>query len=236
MKYEAIFNSSKEMKNFYGCFKWKMRGRSNERSTIEVETILFAEVILHHLENPFWNYPVTVRYQDRPDFVIKSKKGYIGVEITEQWSKNYGQALSMLENSNGLLEPSDFPFLKVEKKIKGKDIAGLVSKQELTGSPSIGYKEEINWVRRTIRTIKQKNEKYTNYPESKDFDKNFLVIFDVRPESPNFKNVKKEMQSPLYSLAETLSFTKVMCLDSHFVTIDLKNQKFECECPGNDPL
>ena len=227
MKYEANFESSVKMKDFYECFVWKMPGRNNGRSTIHVETILFAEVILHYLTNPFWDYPVTVKYHDRPDFVIKSRKGHIGIEITEQWSKNFGHAMSMLESSNGFMEPSDFAYAKLEKKIKGKQINKLVSKQKLTGPPSMGYQEEINWVKRTIRTIERKDKKYSKYPKKNSFDSNILVIFDVRPECLAFEDVTLEMLTPLYSLAETTNFTKILCLDNHFVTIDLKKKKFE---------
>jgi hypothetical protein len=125
------------------------------------------------------------------------------------------------------MEPSDFVYSDTEKNIKGKQIKKLVSKQMHTGQPSMGYQEEINWVKRTTRTITLKNQKYINYPKANEFDTNILIIFDVRPESLFFEDVSLEMLSPLFSLAETTKFTKIFCLDNHFVTIDLKEKSFE---------
>jgi hypothetical protein len=102
-----------------------------------------------------------------------------------------------------------------------------VSKQKLTGPPSEGYQEEINWVKRTIRTIQLKNEKYIKYPDVDGYNENYLVIFDVRPESPFFKDVTQEMLTDFYLIAKTTVFSKVICLDSNFVTIDVEKQKFE---------
>jgi hypothetical protein len=227
MKYEATFNSSLEMKQFYDCFVWKMPSRCSGRSTIHVETILFADFILHFLKSPFWDYPVTVKYDDRPDFIIQSERGIIGIEITEQKSQSYGHAIAFLEKSDGFLEPSDFRYNDVEKKVKGKEIGKLVSKKQLTGPPSMGCQEEINWIKRTLRTTKLKHKKYINYPNYKEFNENYLIIFDIRPESPIFEGITSEMLNPLYSDGADTIFGKIFCLDSHIVSIDLKQKEFQ---------
>ncbi|MHB1349257.1 MAG: hypothetical protein ACYCYR_05240 [Desulfobulbaceae bacterium] len=227
MKYTAIFNKSIELHDFYGCFIWKMKGRSCGRSTIHIENILFAEFILNYIDQPFWEYPVTIHYEDRPDFFLQSKAGKIGIEITEQKSANFGQALSMLESSNGWMSHTDFAFSENEKKLKGRHVAQLVSKTLLTGAPSMGHREEENWVKRTLDTMKDKEIKYKQYPNWNQFKDNLLIIFDVRPESIFFEDVTTKMLEPLYSYGKLSIFSSIHCLDSNFVTIDLKSQSFK---------
>ncbi len=165
MKYEAIFYKADEVIQFYDCFLWKMNRRSEGRSTIEVENVIFTDFILNCIEFSKWKFPIKIKYDDKPDFVIESENVLLGVELTEQWSKNYGQALFLSENSNGFIEPSDFNIDSDIKKLKGKKVAELVSKRKLTGPPSMGYQEEVNWVKRTLTTANIKAQKYIGFPE-----------------------------------------------------------------------
>ncbi len=90
----------------------------------------------------------------------------------------------------------------------------------------MGYQEELNWVKRTLITTNNKAKKYKEYRNYEKFEENFLVIFDVRPESPDFDDVTNEMLIPIYSLAESTPFTKIFCLDGHIIEIDLKRKTF----------
>lgn len=225
MKYEAIFHKEIEIQQFFGCFVWQMKHRSEGRSTIEVENVIFADFVLNCIDHSKFIYPLSITYNDRPDFVIKTEKKIIGVEITEQWSKNFGHAMSLSEHNDGFIELSDFNIDSDFKKLKGKKIAELVSKKKLTGPPSMGFQEEENWVKRTLKTTKNKTQKYKNYPNYKKFTDNYLVIFDVRPETPILDDVTEEMLSPLFSLKETTPFTKIFCMDSHIIEIDLIRKK-----------
>lgn len=226
MKYDAIFCAQHEIKQFYDCFVWGMNRRSEGRSKIEVENIIFADFLLNCIDHSRWNYPVTIKYQDRPDFVIKSGNEALGIEVTEQWSKNFGHALVLAENSDGLIESSDFNIKTDTKKLKGKHVAKLVSKKELTGPPSMGYQEEENWVRRTLNTVEIKAEKYLKFPDFENYSENYVVIFDVRPESPDLNDVTEDMLAPLYSLGKSSPFSKIYCLDSHILEIDLIKKTF----------
>lgn len=229
MKNTVSFSSKIEVREFYSRIDWKMRRRSEGRDTEEVETKIFADFILNVLEKKFWEYPIKVTHQDRPDYVIESKHKHIGVEITEQWSKYYGQALAISENADdfGVIELSDFNIKTDSKKLSGKEVAQLVSKGKLTGPPSMGYEEEENWVKRTINTIKRKAQKFSFYPNNEKYDENFLLIFDVRPETPIFEDITHTMLLPLYSLRISCPFSNVFFMDSHLGQIDLVNQTFE---------
>lgn len=226
MKYEAIFYKREEIQQFYDCFVWKMNRRSEGRSTIEGENVIFADFILNCIDFSKWNFPVKITYDDKPDFLIESENCLIGIELTEQWSKNFGHALFLSENSDGLIEPSDFNIDTDITKLKGKKVAELVSKRKLTGPPSVGYQEEENWVKRILLTANIKAKKYIEYKEYKNFHENYLVIFDVRPESPDLDDVTDEMLSPIYSLTKSTPFTKIFCVDGHIIEIDLKRKKF----------
>ena len=223
------FSSKREVIEFYNRFDWKMRRRGEGRDTEEVEIKLFADFMLNVLEKDFWDYPVMVTHQDRPDYVIDSKHKHIGVEITEQWSKNFGQALAISDNVDDFvfIELSDFNINTDSKKISGKEIARLVSKGNLTGPPSMAYDEEKNWIKRTINTINRKSLKFAFYPNNEKYDESYLLIFDVRPETPIFKDITPAMLLPLYSLRTSCPFSNVFFMDSHLGQIDLVNQRFE---------
>ncbi|MGI1677617.1 MAG: hypothetical protein K6L75_02715 [Cellvibrionaceae bacterium] len=229
MKYRAEFKNEKEVASFFSYFLKQLPSRADGRTTFHVESAMFAQFILNSLGAGLWSYPATVVYDDKPDFEIYSSKGSIGVEITEQKNKNYGHALSLLENSDGFLEKSDFEYSDSESKIKGRELARLVSKKEITGPPSMGLKEERNWVIRTVSTVLEKWKKYINYPRYKEYDLNILVIFDVRPESPIFDDLTDEMKNELFSLGNKTEFSQIICIDSKYVTIDLMNRNFVVE-------
>ncbi len=48
----------------------------------------------------------------------------------------------------------------------------------------------------------------------------------MRPESPYFDDVTDEMLDPIYSLSKSTPFSKIFCLDSHIIEIDLMRKKF----------
>lgn len=235
MKYKAEFKNEEEVAIFFSYFLKQLPSRADGRTKLHVESAMFSNFILNSLRADLWSYPVTIDYSDKPDFEIKSSKGLIGVEITEQRTRNYGHALALLANSNGVLEKSDFEYSDSESKIKGSKLASLVAKKELTGSPSMGLKEERNWVRRTVNTALEKWKKYINYPKYKQYDLNILVIFDVRPESPAFEDLTERMKDELFSLSSHTDLSKIICIDSEYVTIDLVNRIFlvESRCQHN---
>ena len=230
MDYEANFKTANELKSFYDCFGGKMPKRTEGCTTIHGETLVFSRLIQTLISKPFWEYPLTIIYKDRPDFRMLFNKQSVGIEVTEQWSKNYGQALSMLETSKGLLMPSDFTFSENEKKMKGHKIAKLVESRAITGPPVMGNMDDINWIKRTIFTIERKHKKYMKYPSFEKFDKNILLIFDVRPEYVRFEEITDKMLIQLYKLGESTVFDKVICIDRQTVSIDLKDKCFEIIC------
>lgn len=102
-----IFESKCELVQFWQEHLW-MPSRTDGRTTADVEMATFARYILLSVEKPFWNYPVRVIHQDRPDFIVESDSGKIGVEVTEQWSESFGHVLALQGDAAGLVEPSDF--------------------------------------------------------------------------------------------------------------------------------
>ena len=230
MSYEAIFQKSIDLRSFYDCFGETMPKRSEGCTTTHVETLLFSRLIQRFIDKPFWEYPLTIIYKDRPDFMMLFKEQCIGIEVTEQWSKNYGKALSMLEESQGLLMASDFSYSENEKKIKGHKIAKLVETRDITGPPVMGNSDDINWIKRTISTIEIKHQKYIKYPSFKSFNKNILLIFDVRPEFVRFEEITDTMLTKFYELGESTIFDTVICIDNQTITFDLKEKRFEIIC------
>jgi hypothetical protein len=204
-----------------------MRKRSEGRDTNEVEMKIFADFIINVPNKNLWSYPVKITHQDRPDFLIETTQKRIGIEVTEQWSKHFGKALSMSEHIDGFIEYSDFNLKNDNKKKSGKEIARLVSKTNLTGPPSMGYQEEENWIQRTINTIERKIKKFSSYPNNQSYDDNFLLIFDVSPEIPIFEDITPKMLCPIYSLRDSCTFSSVFFMDSHIGQIDLVNQTFK---------
>ena len=206
-----------------------MPGRTQGRTKHDVELVMFATFIVHAIDRGLWEYPIEVLYDDKPDFIIECSKGMIGVEITEQRSKNYGQALAMLQDSDGFMEPSDFKYSENEKKLKGSEVAKLVSKKKLTGKPTMQFSDERKWVKRTRLTVIDKWNKYLNYPNFGGFSRNILVIFDVRPESPYFDDVTDGMKKDLFSLATETGFHELVLIDGHYLTVRLDSEEFILE-------
>lgn len=223
---KRTFNDTNELKTFIqGIRKKGLPRRSEGRKPEHVESIIMADFIKYKLESPFWSYPVTITHHDRPDFILSFQDKSIGVEVTEQKTKNYGQAMYFAEKKDGFYEPSFFRFDR-EKKLKGKEVADLVNKPTLTGPPSMGNDEEIYWIKRTVNTILGKNKTAINYPNTNSFYENILLIFDVTPESVRYDELKDSMFAPLYDLHGTIVFDRVYCIDSRVIDIDMKERKF----------
>jgi len=220
-----IFHTRIELQNFWKRQLW-IPSRTSGRSTADVEMATMARHVLNNIESPFWDYPVHVTHQDRPDFIVESGIGRIGVEVTEQWSRSYGHALALSENSDGFLEPSDFSFDGGDKKRTGKTLGKLVNKTRFTGPPTMGDHDERRWVSRTLETAERKAAKADRYPQASELDELHLCIFDVRPEFPRFDELTVRHMEPIYDSQISSVFSCVACIDSHVVNIDLKRKNF----------
>ncbi len=226
MKYTAEFNNIKELETFYCLFSNNMPGRAKDRSKIHRENVPFAKFAVLFSKCGWWDYPVRVEYSDKPDFRISSAKGTIGIEVTEQKSKNYGHALALSERCDGFIESSDFRYDPNEKRLNGKQLGELVSKKECNGPPSVGFMEENNWVLRSLDTAIGKVEQYKKYKQYEKYSQNVLLVFDVRPEFPQFTDITKAMLTPIFGNCEVVRlFQHLVFIDSKCVHIDLTSQK-----------
>ncbi len=228
--FEKIFRTSNELLSFVQNIRKKgLPRRSEGRTTEQVESIILADFINYRIESPFWSYPITITHHDRPDFILSFEDKSVGIEITEQKTKHYGQALCFAEKKNGFYDPSFFRFdreSKLKGKKTGKKVAELVNRPTLTGPPSMGNDEENNWIKRTVNTILEKNEKAINYPNINNFYDNILLIFDVTPETVIYDQFTDNMFTPLYDLHGAIIFDRVYCIDSRVINIDMKKRAF----------
>ncbi|MCY4314078.1 MAG: hypothetical protein OXD44_10400 [Gammaproteobacteria bacterium] len=165
-----------------------------------------AWVARHFLETiadtDLLEYPIHIKHQDRPDFLLSSQDSTTGVEITIAEHVNHARAEALSEhmeknNDRGL---SDCMYVPVyhphEKKLPKQEI--LKSATGEMSYPAMGRELEDNWIDAMMDSVKKKDSKFKS-SGFKKHDRNWLLIYDNWSPFPSglgdhdFKYLAKEL-------------------------------------------
>ncbi|MBW2632037.1 MAG: hypothetical protein JRC90_09835 [Deltaproteobacteria bacterium] len=166
-------------------------------------------------------FPLKVEYSDKPDFRIYSKSQTIGIEVTESSSPNFGHALALSENSDGIMDLGDFRFSESEEKKKRSEIERLLNKDKLTNPPWEGNSAEKEWVGRAKGVTLGKVKKFDGYPNHQNYHPKILLVFDVHSEPVDFKQMTDDLMSALFGCEEiTRVFRYIVFIDNAIIFMD----------------
>lgn len=206
----------------------KKSGSINSKEHDEFFT--FFSFMHYSINKPFWAYPITIEYNDRPDFIIEYSDKKVSIEVTGQKANEWRYAMDKAEKLDTELGDTYFEGIGIEKsKIKYTD-AEIKQKDNCSPPPSMGNNAEICWVERTKYTIIEKNKKAKKYPSVNSFSNHILLIFDLRPELiiPDALSERIFNNADFYQQCGKTLFERVVCIDGDIIDIDLNNKSFKC--------
>ncbi len=225
-KDKKTFKNEEELKQF--CKKslkdvGKLGDYKDTKHNEQWTFFRFIEYSINNPSKPFWTYPVTIIYDDRPDFIIEYADERVSAEVTSQKAERWRWAESIKQNLGGNFEGL---IGAKEKEYTKPDIERMDPNSTL---PSTGNNPEKYWIERTIYTTTEKHKKATKYPEIDDFSSNILLIFDLVPEAVMRHCLTEGMFNDLefYQQCSKTLFDRVVCIDGGIIDIDLKNKRFE---------
>lgn len=128
------------------------------------------------------NYPVALEKTERPDLILRTKKGTIGIEVTEAVPSSYAQALSVRNKHfpGAIIDISLFKWGSAPRS--GKEIRAMLKActQDLMGPGWIGDSVEKEWAEAIAAAVGTKARKL-NEPDFRRQDNNWLAIYDNVP-------------------------------------------------------
>jgi hypothetical protein len=174
--FDNIDNFPKDILSIEKSVPLRSKGRKTEH-TEHYSLVSFLEAF--HLENLF-TFPFQVIFRDRPDVLITSSVGNIGIEITESIPEQLANAQFLLEkNFKGyaVLEPEFFGWDAPDRT--DAEIMEILqaSQVHLIGQGMSGNSVEERWITGIEGCITKKTAKLLK-PEFDKFDINWLLIYD----------------------------------------------------------
>lgn len=159
-------------------------------------------------------YPLSVEPGDRPDLVLSSRSGKIGIEITEVVSQ-VGAWVDAHAEEEGISGIRFIPPYRVNEKRSSEEIdqiaRGMDPSQVL---PHMGDQIEQNWIEAMIYRAKHKAGKFDS-PGFAKYGRNWLLIYDNwSPAVHGYHDVAKPLAQELYNSEWQNPFDKVFILES----------------------
>lgn len=152
-----------------------------ERKSEHRERYSICRLLSTLAKTKFLSYPLSLKKDERPDFLLICNEQKIGIEVTEATSEAYSayKALVKRERPGHFIEPSHFSYGK--NPTMGQQ-RSLLSQNKLTGVPWSGDGAEKDWSLFIKDSISKKIEKL-NQAGFKKFDISWLLIYDNTPKA-----------------------------------------------------
>lgn len=152
--------------------------RSMGRTTEQTERFALAH-FLASLPRDRLAFPVTVTHSDRPDLVLDTAAGSIGVEITEAVPQNVAHKAAIRESGIG----PNIHFVEHATPGEPKRSASVLIqeiKRDAPGEPWVGNAPENEWAAAMLSFVTAKRDKALK-PGFALHDKNWLLVYDNWP-------------------------------------------------------
>ncbi len=153
--------------------------RTEGRTTEHIERWTMCRFLASFAETGLFDYPVRIVHRDRPDFVLTTASGCIGIEIVEAIHPLAAEVDFIAEKIN----PSGVrfvPSLEMGKSFPRKDRKDEIRKMAEGTTPirpSMGYGWEKNWAEAMFFNCRRK-EKIISGEGFRRFPHNWLLIDD----------------------------------------------------------
>ncbi|OFW21293.1 MAG: hypothetical protein A3H97_00460 [Acidobacteria bacterium RIFCSPLOWO2_02_FULL_65_29] len=155
--------------------------RTEGRKTEHTETWTACRLLATLAKAERLPFPLSVERRDRPDCLINTASGQIGVEITEAISPQYAAycALAEREFPDVFLQPGHFRWGAAQLSVdEMREL--LRQSQKITSEPWVGDRPEQEWALFIQSVVDTKLEKLSR-PGFALFDENWLAIYDNLP-------------------------------------------------------
>jgi hypothetical protein len=184
--------------------------RTKGRKTEHTESWVISRLLSTLDRYDRLTFPVEVRHQDKPDFLLLQNERSVGIEITEAIPEQYAEfnALAEREFPDTLLEPRHFRAGSSRKKIE--EMREILRQNRLTAPPWEGDTAEDEWTTYIEQAIRTKHAKLQKIDFSKH-EENWLAIYDNLP-LPNvhLQKALSRLRPKIVDLwAESLKFVRI---------------------------
>lgn len=151
--------------------------RTGGRKTPHTEIWTFCRLASTLAKCAELEFPLSVCHQDRPDFLVRSDKIEIGVEVTEAISEQFAAycSLAQREFSSTFLDPAHFRW--DAPKCTADEMRELLRQSQLSSDGWAGDRPEKEWALFLQSAFDAKLFKLAR-PEFKKFDQNWLSVYD----------------------------------------------------------
>jgi hypothetical protein len=150
--------------------------RTEGRKTEHTESWVISRLLYTLDSYDRLTFPLAVRHQDKPDFLLLQNERSVGIEVTEAIPEQYAAfaALAEREFPDTFLEPGHFRTGATRKT--NEEMREILRQNRLTAPPWEGDSAEHEWathIEQTIRTkhVKLQKDDFTKYEE------NWLAIY-----------------------------------------------------------
>lgn len=177
---EYIFNNIESFPNDLRAIEKHVPLRSKGRKTEHTERYSLVSFLEAFHSESFFTFPFQVFFRDRPDVLVTSSVGNIGIEISESIPEQLARAEFLLEKNfkgHAVLEPEFFGWNAPDRT--DAEIMEILqaSQVHLIGQGVYGYSIEEKWITGIEERISSKTKNFSKTGFEK-FDKNWLLIYD----------------------------------------------------------
>ena len=156
-------------------------GRAEGRMTSHTEAWIFHRLLQSLAERGRLKFPLSITYDDRPDFMINEASGDSGFEITEAIPENFAEYCTLAEREFPGTPLDSAHFKRGARRISVPRLRTMLETGELTSDGWAGNRPEIDWALDMLDVMGTKLKKLAK-PGFQLGDINVLVIYDNMPQ------------------------------------------------------
>ena len=150
--------------------------RTQGRTTAHCETWVSCRFLAAISETGLLDYPLAVTPGDRPDLVLSSPSGPIGIEITEAVSSDKAR-VDALSERKGIEDFRYVPRYRAGEEKRSVLEIEDIARGRVPTYPHMGDSIERDWVEAMLYFARRKADKFT-LPGFSKHDRNWLLVYD----------------------------------------------------------
>ncbi|MEI2782061.1 MAG: hypothetical protein V9H25_12740 [Candidatus Competibacter sp.] len=153
--------------------------RTEGRTTKQCERWSICRLLATYAETDLFDYPLQIKHEDRPDFVLSMPTVCIGIEITEAVPENWAR-VDALAQHKGYDNLRHIERFQPGESRRPNDEINRIALGQSKGSLWAGDSAEREWAEVMIYFSLKKIINYVN-PDFRKFQNNWLVIYENWP-------------------------------------------------------
>ncbi|MDG4553441.1 MAG: hypothetical protein P9E24_04225 [Candidatus Competibacter sp.] len=182
--------------------------RTEGRTTKQCERWSICRLLATYSETSLLDYPLQVKHEDRPDFVLSMPTVCIGIEITEAVPENWARTDAFAQHK-GYDNLRHMERFRPGEPLRSSDEINRLALGQSRGSIWVGDSSEREWAEVMIYFSLKKIKNYAN-PDFRKSQRNWLVIYENWP-LPTVEEDKAAslFHQKLVNLSGALPFDKI---------------------------